>query len=275
MNAHMTFPCRGVRTLVIMATSGASLLMTSPALAELSPALDRVSISAGVLHADPTLNVSLNSQYGSLGTGDVGLGDEKMPRIKANLMIFDSQGLSVDYYQYKHGYAGGMSHSTSVNNNPLVTAADANLELKLDFAKLAYKWWTGSGNTVFGLGAGAAYYKLDLKANASASLNQSVAATAIEYSDSAVAPLLEFGLRHAVNPDLRFFVDASGMKKSGGRLNGEIYNGTVGVEWFPVKNVGVVFDYGLSQINLNRLDTVDVNLKFRIQGPSTYVKVRY
>ncbi len=275
MNAHMTFPSRGVRTLVLMATSGASLMMTTPALAELSPALDRVSISAGVLHADPTLNVSLHSQYGSLGTGDVGLGDERMPRIKANLMIFDSQGLSMDYYQYKHGYAGGMSHSTSVNNNPLVTAADANLELKLDFAKLAYKWWMGSGNTVFGLGAGAAYYKLDLRANASASLNQSVAATAIEYSDSAVAPLLEFGLRHAINPDLRLFADAAGMKKSGGRLNGEIYNGTVGVEWFPVKNVGVVFDYGLSQIKLDRLDTVDVNLKLRIQGPSTYIKVRY
>lgn len=275
MNAHMTFPSRGVRTLVLIATSGASLMMTTPALAELSPALDRVSISAGVLHADPTLNVSLHSQYGSLGTGDVGLGDERMPRIKANLMIFDSQGLSMDYYQYKHGYAGGMSHSTSVNNNPLVTAADANLALKLDFAKLAYKWWMGSGNTVFGLGAGAAYYKLDLRANASVSLNQSVAATASEYSDSAVAPLLEFGLRHAINPDLRLFADASGMKKSGGRLNGEIYNGTVGVEWFPVKNVGVVFDYGLSQIKLNRLDTVDVNLKLRIQGPSTYIKARY
>ncbi len=275
MNAHMTFPSRGVRTLVLMATSGASLMMTTPALAELSPALDRVSISAGVLHADPTLNVSLHSQYGSLGTGDVGLGDERMPRIKANLMIFDSQGLSMDYYQYKHGYAGGMSHSTSVNNNPLVTAADANLALKLDFAKLAYKWWMGSGNTVFGLGAGAAYYKLDLRANASVSLNQSVAATAREFSDSAVAPLLEFGLRHAINPDLRLFADVSGMKKSGGRLNGEIYNGTVGVEWFPVKNVGVVFDYGLSQIKLNRLDTVDVNLKLRIQGPSTYIKVRY
>jgi hypothetical protein len=275
MNDHMHLPCRGVRIFVLMAASSASLITTTPALAELSPALDRVSISAGVLHADPTLNVALNSQYASLGTGDVRLGPETMPRIKANLMIFDSQGLSMDYYQYKHGYAGGMSHSTSVNNNPLVTSVDANLELKLDFAKLAYKWWMGSGNTVFGLGAGAAYYKLDLKANASASLNQSVAATASEYSDSAVAPLLEFGLRHAVNPDLRLFADASGMKKSGGRLNGEIYNGTVGVEWFPVKNVGVVFDYGVSQINLNRLDTVDVNLKFRIQGPSTYVKVRY
>jgi hypothetical protein len=44
---------------------------------------------------------------------------------------------------------------------------------------------------------------------------------------------------------------------------------------FPVKNVGVVFDYGMSQINLNRIDTVDVNLKYKIQGPSTYVKVRY
>jgi hypothetical protein len=246
-----------------------------PVWAELSPALDRVSISAGLLSANPTLNVALHNEYGTLGTGDARLGRETMPHIKANVMIFDSQGLSMDYYHYKQSYAGAMSHSTSVNNTPYVTALDANLDFKLEFAKLAYKWWIGSGNTVFGVGAGAAHYKLDLKANASASFNQSIASATGEFNDSAVAPLLELGIRHAFSPDLRVFADASGMKKSGGRLNGEIYNAAVGVEWFPVKNVGVVFDYGMSQINLNRVDTVDVNLKYKIQGPSTYVKVRY
>jgi hypothetical protein len=90
-----------------------------------------------------------------------------------------------------------------------------------------------------------------------------------------VAPVIEVAVRHAMSPDLRLFADASGMKKSGGRMNGDIYNATVGVEWFPVKNVGMVLDYGLTQINLNRMDTVDVNFKLKVQGPSAFVKVRY
>jgi hypothetical protein len=275
MNTRHTPSYRRSCHLARMTVLGTSLVLGVPAWAELSPALDRVSVSVGVLRADPNLNINLGTAYGSLGTGDVGLGQETMPRIKANLMIFDTQGLSMDFYQYKHSYAGAMGNTTSVNNTPLVTSVTGNLDLQLDFGKLAYKWWMGSGNTVFAVGAGAAYYKLGLSANASASLNGSIVSTHSDYNDSAVAPLLELGVRHAFSPDLRLFADASGMKKSGGRLNGEIYNAAVGVEWFPVKNVGVVMDYGMTQINLNRLDTVDVNLKFKIQGPSTYVKVRY
>jgi hypothetical protein len=275
MNTHIIHSHRGGCHRAHMALLGASFWIAVPAWADSPPALDRASISVGVLRADPSLNVNLGTAYGSLGTGDVGLGTQTLPRIKANLMIFDSQGLSMDFYQYKNSYSGSIGNTTSVNNTPVVTSVNGHIGLQLDFGKLAYKWWMGSGNTVFGLGAGAGYYKLDLSANASASLNQSTVATHGEYRDSAVAPLLELGLRHAFSPDLRAFADVSGMKKSGGRLNGEIYNAAVGVEWFPVKNVGVVLDYGMTQINLNRLDTVDTNLKFKIHGPSTYVKVRY
>lgn len=275
MKTHMTFPRRGVRTLALMAASSVTVFTATSAWADLSPALDRFTISAGVLSANPKINVGLSTAYGNLGTGDVGLGQETMPRIKANLILFDNQGLSFDYYQYKHSYTGGMGNSTSINNNPVVTAVNANLDLQLDFAKLAYRWWMGSGDTVFGVGGGAAYYKLDLRANASASYNNQTSTAQDEFKDSAVAPLLEVAVRHAISPDLRLFADASGMKKSGGRLNGDIYNTAVGVEWFPAKNVGVVLDYGMTQINLNRLDTVDVNFKLKVQGPSAFVKVRY
>jgi hypothetical protein len=230
MNTHMTLPPKGVRNLLLMAGLAATFLMAMPARAEMSPALDRFSISAGVLRADPKVNVALSTAYGNLGSGDLGLGQETMPRIKANLMLFDNQGLSFDVYQYKHGYSAFMGNSTRIDNMPVVTAVNANLDLKLDFAKLAYRLWLGSGNTVFGLGAGAAYYKLDLTANASASFNNSTSSTQAEYKDSAVAPLLEVAVRHAISPNLRVFADASGMKKSGGRLNGDIYNATVGVE---------------------------------------------
>jgi len=258
-----------------MAACGASLMMSMPAWAELSPALDRISISVGAFRADPTFSTSLNTQYGNLQSGDIAIGMETMPRIKADLMIFDSQGLSFDYFQYKRGYTGTIANNSNINGNALTTVGNATFDMKFDFAKLEYRWWFGSGNTVVGLGAGAAYYKATLNATATASVNNSTAAINAEYIDDAVAPLLGIGLHHAINPDLRLFADVSGMRKLGGQMHGEVYNAAVGVEWFPIKNIGLVLDYSMSRFDLTRDDVVDVNFKLKLQGPSAFVKVRF
>lgn len=275
LNAEFTLPRRCARIFVPLAALGAGLLVSMPASAELSPALDRVSISIGAFLADPQLNTSLNTAYGNLESGDIGLGKETMPRVKADLMIFDSQGLSFDYYQYMQGYTGSIASNTNVGGSALTTVGNASLDIKLDFAKLEYRWWFGSGNTVLGLGAGAAYYKISLKANATASISSVSTSVSGEYTDDAIAPLLGIGFRHAINSDLRLFADASAMKKSGGQVHGALYNAAAGIEWFPVKNVGVVLDYSMTQIDLTRDDTIQTNAKLRIQGPAVFMKVRF
>jgi uncharacterized protein YjbJ (UPF0337 family) len=266
-----------VRILALLIASGSSLMISMPAAAELSPALDRISISAGVFRVDPKFNAALNTKYGNLQSGDIGLGVETMTRVKGDMMIFDSQGLSFDYYQYKRGYTGSITNNTNVFGTTLTTVGNANLNINLDFAKLEYRWWFGSGNTVLGLGAGAAYYRVSLNANATASININNMTASISdgYSSDAVAPLLGIGVRHAISQDMRLFADASGVKQSRGRLDGGIYNAAVGAEWFPVKNVGIVLDYSMSQFDLTRHDTVNVNFKLKIQGPSASVKVRF
>jgi hypothetical protein len=250
-------------------------MVALPASAELSPALDRISMSIGALIIDPKFNASINTNYGNFQSGDIKLGEKTIPRVEGQIMIFDSQGLSFDAYQYKHEYGGATDHTANVFGTSVSTATNANFGLKLDFAKLAYKWWFGQGNTVFGLGAGAAYYRVSMLANASLSINSSTVGIGGEYSDDTVAPLLEIGFRHAVSPDLRVFVDASGVKKSGGPLNGEIYNAAIGFEWFPVKNLGLVLDYGFSQIDLKRDEPISENFKIKFQGPSALVKFRF
>jgi hypothetical protein len=275
MNTHTQLLRRGIRTVGLVAASGAGLMASQSALAELSPALDRVSISVGVFQADPKLDASLITQYGNLQTGNVTLGKETLPRIKADLILFDSQGLSLDYYQYKHSYTGAVANNINVLGNGLITTGNANLDFKMDFAKLSYKWWLGSGDTVLGLGAGAAYYKIDMNANATAAINNTTASTSGAFVDDAVAPLLEIALRHSVNPELRLFAKGAGVKKTGGRMHGDIYNAAVGLEWFPMKNLGVVLDYSMSQIDITRDATYETNLKFKVQGPSTFVKLRF
>ncbi len=250
-------------------------MMSMPASAELSPALDRISISAGAFRTDPTFTALLNTPDGDLQSGDIKLGKKTLPRVRADIIIFDSQGLSFDYYQYKLSYTGPIADGSNVNGTPVTTVGDANFELKLDFAKLAYKWWFGSGNTVIGLGAGAAYYRVGLKANATTLVDGVPTDIDDGYSADALAPLLEIGVRHAISPDLRLFAEASGARKSGGRVHGEILNAAVGVEWFPIKNVGVVLDYGTSHVDLSRDGANGVNFKVKLNGPSAFLKVRY
>ena len=91
-------------------------------------------MTVGALQADPRFNGNVNTSQGTLSSGDLNLGRETMPRIRVDLLIFNRQGLN----------------------------------FKADFAKLEYRWWFGGADTVLGLGAGAAHYKLGLRASASA-----------------------------------------------------------------------------------------------------------
>jgi hypothetical protein len=258
--------------------AGTGLFAAAPALAEPSPALDRFSLAVGAFHADPTFNASLNTPFGRLDPGDIKGSEVTMPRITADILLGDSHGLSLDYYRFKRDYGTGFANTFAIGPTSVTALANLNLDLKLEFAKIAYKWWIGSGNTVLGLGAGVAYYKATLDTSAIAGVNGATTTFNQRDSDDAFAPLLEVGVRHAITPDLRLFADASGVRKGGSGLHGHIYNAALGVEWFPIKNVGLVLSYGVSQIDLRRdIDGISstARLKVRLKGPSAFVKARF
>jgi hypothetical protein len=197
------------RSCVLAILAGAGCAMSTPALAEPSPALDRFSLSVGAFHAEPTLDAGLNTPYGRFDTRDIEGGSVTMPRITADVLIGDSQGFSLDYYRFNRDYGTGFANSFAIGPTSVTALGNVNLDLKLDFAKFAYKWWIGSGNTVLGLGAGVAYYRVSLDSNALAGVNGATATFSQHDSDDAFAPLLEVGVRHAISPDLRLFADVS------------------------------------------------------------------
>ena len=269
------WPRRAGRLTLKTTGLGALALLGGAALAQPSPALDRASFSIGAFHADPTFNAAVNTNFGRLDSGDSKSSSVTMPRIKADVLLFDSQGLSLDYYQFKRGYGDSLASNFRTGSGTVTTTGTANLDVKVDFAKLAYKWWMGSGNTVFGVGLGAAYYRVGLDLAATATVGGSTGSIRQSDSSDAVAPLLELGVRHAISPDLRLFADASGVKKTGGSTRGEIYNAALGLEWFPAKNVGVVLDYGLTDIDLRREDSNNARFRVKLKGPSAFLKVRF
>ena len=269
-----TRPLLQAAALIAVSGVGAGAAWADP-----SPALDRMSLSVGAFYADPKVKLGADTAYGRVDTPNDTQSHATIPRVRADLLLGDSQGLSFDYYRYDKSYNPTLSGTTLYNGQQVNGTASVNGNLRLDLAQLAYKWWIGKGNDVFGLGAGVAYYRAEISGTANGSVATalgSVSGSASDKSsDDAYAPLLELGWRHAFTPNLRIYADASGIKKNGGKINGHIYGGQVGVEWFPWKNVGLVADYGISKIHLNRDGDRSADVDVRLTGPSAYLKVRF
>ena len=72
------------------------------------------------------------------------------------------------------------------------------------------------------------------------------------------------------------YADAYGVKKNGGNLSGHIYNAAVGLEWFPIENLGIGGEYGYTRIKLDQSHTnYRANLDMKLKGPSLFVRLRF
>lgn len=249
-----------------------------------SPALDRFSLSVGAFSAKPEINAAVGNAWGSLDSGTIDGQRKTMPRISAEFLLGNNHGISFEAYRYSQGYANAWGGTYSTGPFSAGIATGVNLDFDLDVARLGYRYWFGSGNTVFGLGAGLGYYRVKLETHAFGAASAGLTGLGfVNYngsfsrrdSDDAVAPMVELGVRHAISPDLRLFVDASGIHKGGGGVRGSIYNATAGVEWFPTRNLGVSLAYAVTDVDLKRDDPGLQRLRLKFQGPVLAVKGRF
>jgi hypothetical protein len=258
-------------------------LASSVACAQQSPALDRVSIWLGGYYANTDTTIGASDRSGQAGGNfnlerDLGFNKHKtVPRARLDFLLGDSQGFSLDYYSVNRSRREDLARDISYAGNDYSAAATVRGKLDFDFGSAAYRWWFGQGNDVFGMGLGGAYYRVHAGISGTASVNgEPVGEASASSSDGAWAPMLQLGWRHAFNDQWRMYVDASGVKKNGGRLNGHIYNAALGIEWFPWQNVGLGAEYGYTRIRLHqRKRAYDANLDMKLDGPSLFVRFRF
>jgi opacity protein-like surface antigen len=238
------------------------LILSSASFADVSPALDRFDLSLGGYYANTDTTIGAGDRSGQL-KGDVnlerdlGFEDHKtVPRIKLDFLIGDHQGFSFDYFSINRTETKSLSDSINYGGNEYDAAASVRGKLDFDFGSAAYRWWFGSGNDVFGLGVGAAYYRVRAGISGIATLNGESAEASTSYSETAG--------------------EAWGFNKNGGELNGHIYNAALGLEWYPWKNVGIGAEYAYTRIKLNdQQDSYNANLDLKLHGPSAFVKFRF
>lgn len=241
-------------------------------------ALDRISFWLGGYHADTRVNLSAQDDSGTLDTGDLNLSkfESTLPRVRAEFLLGERQGLAFDYYGFERKRDFALNQSFSYGGQDFSADALARTRLSMDVGNAAYRWWFGSDSTVYGIGLGAAYYQVDVSVLAEATVNGNLVDGRASYKDDAIAPLVQLGWRHAFTDSVRAYADVSGIKKTGGSLEGHIVNASLGVEWFPWQNVGFGAEYSATRIKLDAdRDLYSANADIKLHGPSAYLRVRF
>jgi hypothetical protein len=249
--------------------------------------LDRASIRLGGYYANVDTDVSVADPSDTLsGTinleDDLGFDQDKtVPRVRADFLFGEHQGLALDYYSIDRSSHQVLARDISYDGVDYSANADVRAKLDFDFGSIAWRWWFGQGDDAYGVGLGAGWYRVNtaLAGNGAYDPGQggdqpvSVATTS---NDSAWAPMLQLGWRHAFSDQWRMYLDASGVRKNGGRISGHIYNAAVGMEWLPWDNLGLGVEYGYSQIKLHwRRSAYNADLDMTLSGPSAFVNLRW
>ncbi|UPG95542.1 outer membrane protein [Luteibacter aegosomatissinici] len=247
-----------------------------------SPALDNISVWVGGYYTSN--DTTLGGQTRILNSsGDVNLEDDldfkkhkTVPRVRLDFLIGEHQGFAFDWYEVDRSHSKTFNESVNVLGQPVTASAFAKGDLKFSFGSAAYKWWFGTGDDVFGVGLGAAYYKVRGSIDASVTALGQTESQSSSTDLDAWAPNLQLGWRHAFNDQWRMYINASGVKKNGGQLNGHIYDTAVGLEWFPWQNVGFGAEYAYTRIKLHQdKGRYDLDLDMKLNGPAAYVRFRF
>ncbi len=286
MRRHIPSPVyRRVLFVALALVSGSALADSADD--TMSPALDRFSIWLGGYYADTSTTLGAGSNnvnlHGNLNLQhDLGFPSHQVePRVRFDFLLGNSQGFSFDYYQIDQSRTKTAGTAFSFDGNNYDASASVTGRVNFDFGSASYKWWFGHESDVFGVGLGAAYYRVHAGISGEATLNGGVigqaSGQASAYTtESAWAPELQLGWRHAFTNNLRMYVNASGVKKNGGNLNGHIYDGALGVEWFPWQNIGVGAEYDYTRIRLNqRHQYYGDDLAMNLNGPSLFLRLRF
>ena len=245
--------------------------------------LDRWSLSIGGfdIASDTTITASAGMD-GQTAAGtfnlenDLGLDDRQpVAHVRFEYATAPKQALWLEYFGYARDNEAALARTIVYEGDTYEASARVRGQLDYDFARAAYRWWYGDAATVWGLGAGLAWYRVETRLAGEATIEGETVDASTGSSDAAFAPLLMLGWRHAFSDRWRAYADLSGVAKDGGALHGHIIDAAVGLEWLPTRHVGIGLEYGHTDIRLVRdRDFWDARLDLELRGPTLFLRLR-
>jgi len=273
--------CALIRYLRACLAAVAACAFAQAAVADIPEALDRASFSVGGFYPTVDTRVSANGPAVA-GTDlsferDLGIDNHRgLTSVRADLLVLDSQGFSIGGYQYSKGAGSTLARDIEFGGNDYHASAFVEAHVRLQTYNAAWHWWfTPTVEDVVGVGLGAAYYDLKGVIDGGISVNDRSATAHGEAEGNAIAPLLMLGWRHAFSGNLRCYAYFSGVKKPSGTVTGHLLNGTLGMEYYPWRNLGFALEYSANNLDLKaNKESWEGRASMHFYGPSLYVRLR-
>jgi hypothetical protein len=255
---------------------------TPAAHADIPDALDRATVSVGGFY--PIVDARLSADGPEVSGSDIDfqrdLGLDKhrtLTNLRLDLLVFDSQGFSIGGYKYSKEGSATLVRDIRFAGNSYDVDAFVDAGLSLTTYNAAWHWWFApDDDDALGIGLGAVYYDLRGSISGRISIDGGTGVARGSVDGSAIAPLLTLGWRHAFTPDLRAYAEFAGVRKASGTLTGHLLNGTLGLEYYPWRNLGLALEYSANNLDL-KADKASWEGRARIHfhGPAAFVRLRF
>jgi hypothetical protein len=250
--------------------------------ADVPEPLDRINLAIGGFYPTVDTRISANGP-GFAGTDvgfqrDLGLDKHRMlASARLEFLVFDSQGFSIGGYRYSKGGATTLARNITFDGSDYDINAFVRARFQLDTVNAAWHWWFTPGlHDAIGVGLGAAYYDLKGTIDGGVSVNGGSTSGRSTAEGDAIAPLLTFGWRHAFSANFRGYADFSGVRKPSGTLTGHLLNGTLGLEYYPWRHLGLALEYSANNLDLKAdKESWEGRARIHFHGPAAYVRARF
>lgn len=255
---------------------------SSGVLAEPIPTLDAFRIAVGGYHSD--YDISVRSDRGTIrGTDvsfrrDLGLGDrDTAVTWEAATTLFNRHQFKAFGHHYSADGQRRLTRDLQIGDEDFPVDADFNGDLRIGVHGASYTWFFhDTGSNAFGIGIGALRYDLRASLNAQALIDEIPVTIRGRISEYAWAPMLRAEYIQLLGHSWRLHADLAAVRKPSGSVTGNAIDASVGLDWFPWRNLGLSARYRYNDIDLDLDKTrFSGNIDVRTHGPQLLAALRF
>jgi len=202
---------------------------------------------------------------------DLGLDDDY---IVANLGLtwrpWQRHEFGLAYYRQSSDSTQVINRDFEFEDHFYETSSTVHSEVDLDAYEASYVWWAASReNWALGPRVGLIWYRIELSLRLEADVNGQPVNGSIgdEVEADVPAPTIGASWRWSPAEHWRFSADAGYFTLSVDDIDGDVYFGRAGVEWFPWQSAGFSLDYTSTRIKVDsNKSSFNGNVDFRDAG---------
>ena len=185
---------------------------------------------------------------------------------------WENHEFGLGYYQDDNSADRRIQRDIIFNGTTYPTQSTLHAESGIDTYEAYYTWWMANNDSwALGPRVGLVWYAMDLSLELTIDANGNTVTNGVRNKVSADLPVPTLGGSWRWVPagysDWRISADAGWFRANAGGIDGDVWFGRLGVEWFPWEQWGFSLDYTATKINVDsNKDTFNGNFDFLDSG---------